>query len=137
MTRFRSLFDSCMTRPISPPSPLTDASGHPWPSGPRSVGVQGRRGARQRLFLFGGARRNAAGGPSLARAMYRLEATIHADLVPPEDARRSLQRSQSRRPLRDRTAEAVLRMLSNRKNEDKDDNGNDGQLELDEQAFRT
>lgn len=52
-------------------------------------------------------------------------------------ARRSLQRSQSRRPLRDRTAEAVLRMLSNRKNEDKDDNGADGQLELDEQAFRT
>ncbi|EKU28578.1 hypothetical protein C660_19812 [Alcaligenes sp. HPC1271] len=52
-------------------------------------------------------------------------------------ARRSLQRSQSRRPLRDRTAEAVLRMLSNRKNEDKDDNGNEGQLELDEQAFRT
>ncbi|MBX6964562.1 TerC family protein [Alcaligenes faecalis] len=52
-------------------------------------------------------------------------------------ARRSLQRSQSRRPLRDRTAEAVLRMLSNRKNEDKDDGGSDGQLELDEQAFRT
>ncbi|MDV2117195.1 TerC family protein [Alcaligenes faecalis] len=52
-------------------------------------------------------------------------------------ARRSLLRSQSRRPLRDRTAEAVLRMLSNRKNEDKDDNSSDGQLELDEQAFRT
>lgn len=52
-------------------------------------------------------------------------------------ARRSLQRSQSRRPLRDRTAEAVLRMLGNRNKEDKDDNHNDGQLELDEQGFRT
>ena len=52
-------------------------------------------------------------------------------------ARRSLQRSQSRRPLRDRTAEAVLRMLGNRNKEDKDDSHNDGQLELDEQGFRT
>ncbi len=52
-------------------------------------------------------------------------------------ARRSLQRSQSRRPLRDRTAEAVLRMLGNRHKEDKDDSNNDGQLELDEQGFRT
>ncbi|ASR88250.1 TerC family protein [Alcaligenes aquatilis] len=52
-------------------------------------------------------------------------------------AHRSLLRSQSRRPLRDRTAEAVLRMLSNRKNQDKDDGGSDGQLELNEQTFRT
>ncbi len=52
-------------------------------------------------------------------------------------ARRSLLRSESRRPLRDRTAEAVLRMLGNRKGEDKDDSQNDGQPELDEQAFRT
>ncbi|AYR21207.1 TerC family protein [Alcaligenes faecalis] len=52
-------------------------------------------------------------------------------------ARRSLLRSQSRRPLRDRTAEAVLRMLGNRKNQDKDDGGSDGQLELNEQTFRT
>ena len=52
-------------------------------------------------------------------------------------ARRSLLRSESRRPLRDRTAEAVLRMLGNRKGEDKDDSQNDGQPELDEQTFRT
>src|SRR5690606_14856807 len=52
-------------------------------------------------------------------------------------ARRSLLRSESRRPLRDRTAEAVLRMLSNRKHEDKDESGSEGQPDLDEQTFRT
>ncbi len=52
-------------------------------------------------------------------------------------ARRSLLRSESRRPLRDRTAEAVLRMLSNRKHEDKDESGCEGQPDLDEQTFRT
>ncbi|MGE8588978.1 MAG: TerC family protein, partial [Alcaligenes sp.] len=53
-------------------------------------------------------------------------------------ARRSALRSQSRRPLRDRTAEAVLRMLSNRKSEAGKDEGQDEHAaEQEEQAFRT